>query len=185
LDSFESLIAMLLKREGYWTAIGVKVELSKEEKRAIGVATTPRWEMDVVAYRGATNELLAVECKSFLDSTGVIFRNGQFEPPKRYKLFANETTRRVVLAKLGEQMVASSACAPNPTVTLCLAAGKIARKSDRLQMLEHFATHGWRLFDEDWVFSRLKTAATAGFENDVAHVVAKLILRRKAAAESG
>jgi len=43
-------------------------------------------------------------------------------------------------------------------------------------------THGWRLFDEDWVFSRLKMAATAGFENDVAHVVAKLILRRKAAA---
>ena len=185
MDSFESLIAMLLKREGFWTAIGVKVELTKAEKRAIGVPSTPRWEMDVVAYRGATNELLAVECKSFLDSTGVIFRNGRFEPPKRYKLFANETTRRIVLAKLAEQMVASSACAPNPTVTLCLATGKIARKSKRLQMTDHFAAQGWRLFDEDWVFSRLKMAATAGFENDVAHVVAKLILRRKLAAKAG
>lgn len=183
MDSFESLIAMLLKREGYWTAGSVKVELSKQEKRAIGVPTTPRWEIDVVAYRGATNEILAVECKSFLDSTGVIFRNGQFDPPTRYKLFTNKATRRIVLARLAKQMVASSACAPSPTVTLCLAVGKIASKSNRLEMAKHFATHGWRLFDEDWVFSRLKLAATAGFENDIAHVVAKLVLRRKAAAE--
>src|SRR5207244_9212319 len=131
------------KGEGAGRAMGVKVEMTEKENLAIGAGTTPRWEMDVVAYRGRTSELLAVECKSCLDSTGVIFRNGQFEPPKRYKLFANETTRRVVLAKLAEQMVASSACAPNPTVTLCLATGKIARKSDRLQLAEHFATHGW------------------------------------------
>jgi hypothetical protein len=176
---------MLLKREGYWTATAVKVELTKEQKRAIGVATTPRWELDVVAYRGSTNELLAVECKSFLDSKGVIFRNGEFDPPKRYKLFSNETTRRVVLAKLADQLVATSACAPNPKVTLCLATGKIASTSERHQMSEHFAKHNWRLLDEDWIYSRLEAAATAGFENDVAHVVAKLIIRRKKCATAG
>lgn len=52
-------------------------------------------------------------------------------------------------------------------------------------MTEHFAVHGWQLFDEDWVFPRLKMAASVGFENDVAHVVAKLILRRKSERESG
>jgi hypothetical protein len=180
LDSFESLIAALLRRDGYWTNIGVKVELTRDEKRAIDSPSAPRWELDVVAYHGGTNELLVVECKSFLDSAGVTFRNQQFEPADRYKLFSNEKTRKVVLEKLATQLVHSLACAKNPKVILCLATGKIASKTDRQGLKQHFDRQGWRLFDEDWVFSRLKAAETAGYENDVAHIVAKLIFRRKA-----
>jgi hypothetical protein len=51
---------MLLRRDGYWTATSVKVELTKEEKRKINRPSSPRWEIDVVAYKGSTNELLAV-----------------------------------------------------------------------------------------------------------------------------
>ena len=69
MDAFESLVSLLLRRDGYWTATSVKVELTKMQKRAIGRPSSPRWEIDLVAYKPATNELLAVECKSFLDPT--------------------------------------------------------------------------------------------------------------------
>jgi hypothetical protein len=96
MDSFENLIALLLRREGWWTTTSFKVDLTKAEKREIGTHSAPRWELDVVAYRGQSNEVLAIECKSFLDSTGVVYRRGAFEPPERYKLFTREKTREIV-----------------------------------------------------------------------------------------
>ena len=71
MDAFESVIAGILQRQGFWTLTSFKVELTKAEKRTIGRPSSPRWELDVVAYRGRDNELRIVECKSFLDSIGV------------------------------------------------------------------------------------------------------------------
>ena len=105
MDAFESLIETLLNREGYWTDSNLKVELEKAEKRKIGRPSSPRWELDVVGYQGNSNELLVVECKSYLDSRGVLFRNGKFSNPSRYKLFTERTTREVVLGRLEEQLV--------------------------------------------------------------------------------
>ena len=82
MDAFESVISMLLRREGYWTISNFKVELTKDEKQQIGRHTTPRWELDLIADNGLTNKVLVVECKSFLDSTGVTFRDGLNNPPK-------------------------------------------------------------------------------------------------------
>jgi len=127
MDAFESLISMLLRHDGYWTIPSFKVELTKEEKRQIGRFSSPRWEVDLIAYKGSTNEILAIECKSFLDSRGVVFQNGAFSPPKRYKMFVDATLRKVVLKRLAEQLVETGACAPKPSVTLCLAMGKIAK----------------------------------------------------------
>src|SRR5437764_842416 len=100
MDAFESVVAMLLRREGFWISTSVKVALTKEEKRLIGRHSAPRWEIDLVAYKGSTNQLLAVECKSFLDSTGVVYRDGKFDLPKRYKLFTEPDLRRIVLERL-------------------------------------------------------------------------------------
>lgn len=177
MDAFEGLISMLLRHDGYWTTPSFKVDLTKEEKRRIRRASSPRWELDVVAYKGSTNEVLAVECKSFLDSTGVIFRNGTFEPERRYKLFTDDVLRSVVLERIAKQLQDTGACAPSPRVRLCLAAGKIARKSDRNGLLQHFASKGWLLFDLCWVRERLLKASQRGYENDVAFVVSKLLLR--------
>jgi len=66
MDAFESVIALLLRQEGYWVIPSFKVEITREEKRKIGRPSSPRWEIDLVAYQGATNEVLAVECKSYL-----------------------------------------------------------------------------------------------------------------------
>jgi hypothetical protein len=181
MDAFESLIAMLLRHDGYWTTPSFKVELSKREKVLIDKASSSRWELDLIAYKGSSNEVLAVECKSFLDSTGVVFRNGKFEPERRYKLFASPILRRTVLRRLSRQLVKSGSCAPRPRVTLCLAAGKIAAKSDRQQLESHFAKVGWKLIDSHWIQERLVRASQCGCENDVAFVVSKILLKNRQA----
>jgi hypothetical protein len=172
---------MLLRHDGYWTIPSFKVKLTKQEKREIGRHSSPRWELDLVAYKGSTNEVLAVECKSFLDSTGVTFRNDKFEPEDRYKLFNDDVLRLVVFRRLTEQLVAMGATAASPKVTLCLAIGKIAEKSDGDGLKSHFSAKGWRLFDVEWLRERLRLASQGGYENDVAFVVSKILLRDKAA----
>lgn len=180
MDAFESLISMLLRHEGYWTTPNFKVDLTAEEKRKIGRPSSPRWELDLIAYKGATNEVLMVECKSFLDSPGVLFRNGEFAPPKRYKLFTDDNLLEVVQSRLRAQLVKSGRCAAAPTVTLSLAIGKMARQTDVTGLQTRFNACGWKLFDPDWVREHLLTASKAGYENDVAFIVSKLLLRKKA-----
>lgn len=179
MNAFEDLIALLLRRDGYWTTTSFKVALTKEEKRAIGTHSVPRWEIDVLAYKGATNELLVVECKSFLDSPGVLFRNGSFDPVDRYKLFERQKTREVVLDALARQLVASNACAPNPRVKLALATGHIATRGDRAGLLAHFAAREWALFDDAWVQAKLSHTVNADYENEVAIVVAKILAQKR------
>lgn len=186
MDAFESVIAMLLRNgaddgaEKYWTITGFKINLTKEEKRAIGRATTPRWEIDVVAYNAEKNEVLAVECKSFLNSGGVMFCNGNFKAPRRYKLFTEEKVRKTVLDALEKQLVKSGLCRKNPNVRLCLAVGKFGGKCDRLGLEEFLRcnVNGY-LLDEDWIGNRIRALPESRYENEVAHVAVKLYQRER------
>lgn len=187
MDAFESVIAMLLRSGGledgsekYWTITGFKVNLSREEKRSIGRATTPRWEIDVVAYNARKNEVLAVECKSFLNSGGVMFCEGRFKAPKRYKLFAEEKTRQVVLNALKAQLVDSGLCRENPSVRLCLAVGKLGAKCDRDGLCKHLLQEcDGKLLDSEWINDRILALPGSQYENEVAHVAVKLYHRAK------
>jgi hypothetical protein len=71
MDAFEQLVSEILWMQGYWVRTSVKVCLTPDEKKAIGRPSCPRWELDVVGYRGGDNVIQVVECKSFLDSVGV------------------------------------------------------------------------------------------------------------------
>lgn len=182
MDSFESLVSSLLQREGYWTRTSFKVELTKEEKRAIGRPSSPRWELDLIAYKAKPNELLVVECKSFLDSPGVRLRGLDGTHPKealRYKLFNDCVLRETVLNRLVDQLVSAGSCAESPKLTLCLAAGKVATPADRDGISRLFRGNGWRLFDDSWLRERLVSVSGGSYENEVASVVAKLLLRHK------
>lgn len=167
-----------------WRAVrtSVKVELTKDEKRQIGRPSSPRWELDIVAYSGCENLLKVVECKSYLDSRGVALRAFDGSDEKfadRYKLFSDDKLRTVVFQRLRLQFAESGACPSNPEVKLCLACGRIASDTDRTGLHKHFADKGWELWDEPWLRERLKRMSDQGYENQVSAVVAKLLLRGK------
>lgn len=182
VDAFEALVGMLLERQGYWIRSGVKVELSKEEKRQIGKFSSPRWELDIVAYKGSDNSLLVVECKSFLDSRGVTAAAlaGPAEGRKdRYKLFRDRRLRDVIFRRLKTQLIDAGFCGPSPKTTLCLVAGHVAGEQDRTLLRKHFEAQGWRFWDDEWLRASLRALPQSGYENNISTVVAKLLLRNE------
>ena len=182
MDAFENLVSELLWQEGYWVRTSFKVNLTKEEKRDIGRPTTPRWELDIVAYSAKCNVLRVIECKSYLDSRGV--QASEVISPKspgksRYKLFTDEKLRETVFNRLALEMEILGACARKPKVTLGLACGKIASAKDHGELKAHFEQKGWELFDPDWLKEKMKQLSEASYENQISSVVAKLLLREK------
>jgi len=178
MDAFEAVVAAILQRQGFWTLTSAKVELTKEEKREIGRHSSPRWELDVIAYRGADNHLRVVECKSYLDSPGVdcaAFDGSKKSTQERYKLFFDRTLREVVLRRLSRQLVDGKFCAKKPKIQLCLAAGKV--NGDEQWLHAHFEKNGWLLLGPAYIRWELSKLKDAGYENSVAAVVTKLLLR--------
>jgi len=180
MDAFESVVSEILWRDGYWVQNAVKVELTKEEKVEIGRPSSPRWELDVVGYSGKRNELLVVECKSYLDSPGVAHKAFDGSVPKdkdRYKLFNEETLRRVVLSRLSLQMYEAGLVSKNPKTKLALVCGKIVSEQDRGLLRDHFDERGWLLWDDIWLREKLKLLSEGGYENSSVAAVSKLLLR--------
>jgi hypothetical protein len=182
VDAFEQVVSEILWKQGFWVRQSVKVELTKKEKIAIGRPSSPRWELDIVAYCGRSNLLRVVECKSYIDSRGVAFRafDGSDEGfAKRFKLFGEAHLRKVVFGRLCKQLAESGACRSKPRVKLCLACGRIASDIDREKLKKHFRQKGWELWDEPWLEKHLRHMAASGYENQVSAVVAKLLVRGK------
>jgi hypothetical protein len=178
VDAFEQLAADLLWNEGYWVRTCVKVELTREEKQLIGRPSSPRWEIDLVAYRPATDELLALECKSYLDSGGV--HAAHFEPDSRYahryKLFHDQLLRQTVLNRLKLQCVERGLCSPETKVRIGLIYAH-ATKANEIRLIERFTQHGWLLYGPEWLNSGLTRLAGGGYENSLAAVVSKIFGR--------
>src|SRR6185312_1288398 len=158
MDAFEQVVAEILWRGGYWVRTSFKVELTKEEKRKIELPSSPRWELDVLAYRARDNDIKVVECKSYLDSPGV--RLSGFDPEHadatRFKLFNKPVLREVVFNRLRQQLAETGACLPDANIQLCLACGRIASGTDRVGLQKYFAEQGWQLWDETWLRDQLK-----------------------------
>ena len=182
MDAFEEVVSEILWKDGYWVRTSVKVELEKEEKVLIERPSSPRWELDIVAYSGRDNLLRVVECKSYIDSRGVLLRalDGSDEKSaKLYKLFNNEKLREVVFHRLRQQFAKSGACAPDAVIKLCLACGRIATETDRAGLRNLFHQNDWELWDERWLHDKLEAMSKDPYENQVTAVVSKLLLRGK------
>ncbi len=147
MDAFEDLVGGILRAEGYWVHNGYKINLSKEDKRALGNPSMPRPEIDLVAYKAGTGELLSLECKSYFDSGGVHARDllPGGRNAQRYKMFVNADLRRIVLQRLVEQLVGSGAVADAPVPKLGLING-YATPANTDILTSHFEAHGWALF---------------------------------------
>jgi hypothetical protein len=178
MDSFENIMGWLLEQEGYWIRHSFKVNLTDNDKKRLGKPNMPRPEIDLIAYNPQDNEVLAVECKSWLDSAGVRWKDiicgGEYS---RFKLFCNQDLCTVVFERLLEQLAEKGACAPSATVKLCLATGHIANERPRVDIQKEFAGHGWKLFDEEWIGRHIVDAEKSGYQDHVATIVAKLIIR--------
>lgn len=178
MDSFESIVRTIFESKGYWVKTSFKVEITKEEKRNIGRPSSPRWELDVVAYKGGSKEILVIECKSYLDSPGVKadgLKNGKYK--ERYKLFNEDTLRNVVFNRLLTQLVDSGACSEDTTVKLCLASGKVASVPDRDELSEYFRTKGWNFYSDEWIKNELINLSNSAYEDEVATVTTKILTR--------
>ena len=179
MNAFESVISGILQSDGFWTFTNYKVELTREQKILIDRPTSPRWDIDVLAYQPGTNRLLIVECKSFLDSSGVAFRG--FDPTtggtKRYKLFNDQVLREVIFEQLTKQLIAQKLIRKQPKIQLCLAAGNIQKASVQ-SLQDHFDSMGWKIFDIHWILERLDKVASAGYDDYTVSIVAKLLARK-------
>jgi hypothetical protein len=179
MDAFESVVAALLERKGYWTRTSVKVDLTKEEKVEIGKPSSPRWEIDVLAYQANTNSLLVVECKSYLNSYGVrlsAFDGSSDLHASRFKLFNSRELRKVVFRRLSKQLVDSGFCPSAPKIKLCLVAGRIYQDVEPIR--QHFKKNGWELWDAEWLKNELEVLSRSGYDNTVVAIVSKLLLRK-------
>lgn len=180
MDAFEYIFSKVLQDEGYWTMIGYKVDLSKEDRRNLNNPSMPRPEIDIVAYRPADNELLMVECKSYLDSNGVghkAFTEAGNPHSGRYKLFTNEALFKIVRKRLLEQMKREGLfTTPQPKTKLCLAAAKI-RPNHEAPLKAHFTRKKWHLYGPEWIAGRIRALANKGYENEVMTIVTKILER--------
>jgi len=180
MDAFEQIAARLFEVQGYWTRIGYAVELTKQQKAALGKPSLPRPQLDIVAFKPSTNEILVVECKSYLDSYGVRFEDfhGKDDAEKDvYKMFNRRQLREVVLAAVVDQLRREGlVTATNPTVRLVLVAGNIYAGSEP-KLRELFKANGWTLVTPQEVISGLRAFADRGYENDVITLVTKLLTR--------
>jgi hypothetical protein len=169
---------MLFQQHGYWVRQGYKVDLTKEEKNEIGTPSMPRPEIDILAYKPKENELLWIECKSYLDSYGV--RASSFaddgNDEKRYKVFTRPEYRRIISSRLLIQTYEIGLTLREPVLRYGLATGKIyKREADDLKQL--FKSNGWFLYTPEWILEQLKVLSRGQYENNVATMVAKLIYR--------
>lgn len=55
MNAFEDIVAYYFEEEGYWVRKTVKVNISKEEKKLIGLPSMPRPEIDLVALKVKEN----------------------------------------------------------------------------------------------------------------------------------
>jgi len=185
MDAFEHIAARLFEVRGYWTRIGYAVKLSKEQKVAVGQPSLPRPQLDVIAYKPNTNELLVIECKSYLDSPGVMhaaFHGSEDAQGDLYKLFNRVKLREMVLSCLVTQLRQEGLIiGADPSVKLVLVAGKIYSK-DEQKLKSLFEEKGWTFVGPTEVAVGLREFADRGYENDVVTIVTKLLERNPSSA---
>ena len=180
MDHFENIISTLLEAEGYWVRRSFKINVTKEEKRLIGKHSIPRPEIDLLAFKFPTNEVLALEAKSFLDSFGVNLEQLQekHEVPKgRYKLFTSENYRSIVLSRLLSDLIECGMANANTKIILGLAAGKIYQNRGD-SMREFMSDQNWFFWSPEDIYRKVEALAKRGYENDPAIITAKTLMRQ-------
>jgi Holliday junction resolvase-like predicted endonuclease len=180
VNAFENIVAQYLEAEGYWVKQDVKVKISKEDKKAIGLPTMPRPEIDIVALNVEENELLLIEVKSYLDSYGVYFEAVSDEDDHlayRYRLFTDRKFREVVTKRLHEQYLTQGLIKESTRINYALAAGNIHSEQDESKIKSYFSKRRWKLFSPKEIKGKIMELSEKGWEDNVITMTTKLLLR--------
>ena len=179
MNAFENIIAQYLEEEGYWVRQSVKVDISKADKKEIDLPSMPRPEIDLVALKVKENELLLIEAKSFLDSSGVRFSGvsgKDSKDKKRYRLFTDSTYRDIVTKKLREEYLNNGLINEYTKINYALAAGNIY-SNDEQEIKNYFSERRWKLFTPNDLKNKMKELSGKRWEDNIVTITAKLILR--------
>ena len=179
MDHFEAIIKTLLEHEGHWVRQSFKVNLTKQEKRDIGKYSIPRPEIDLLAYNVSTNNIVALEAKSYLDSPGVRYNElcESYEVPEgRYKLFTCENYRDIVFSRLKKDLIQLNMANDSTSINLGLAAGNVYQsKSKDIKQL--FKNNDWTFWSPEDIKQKVYALASKGYENEPAIITAKILMR--------
>ena len=157
IDKFENIVTTLLEEEGFWVRHKFKVSVSLEEKKQIGKQSSPKPEIDMLAFNLRTNEVLALDVKAYLDSPGAKLSLLQEEhdvPTGRFKLFTSERYRSLVLARLLQDLITLGMANAETKVRLGMIAGKVNQgQSEAIR--EHMVAHDWLFWSPDDVKAKV------------------------------
>ncbi len=184
MNAFEDIIKMYLEEEGYWVRQSVKVDITKDDKKALGLPSMPRPEIDIVAIKVKDNELLLVEVKSFLDSYGVywqvvcgeIDKNDEYyEVAKHYRLFTNRKFRKIVTQRLREAYLKIGLINERTKINYAFAVGKFHSDSEE-RIRAYFSKHGrnWKLFAPTDIKEWIRKLSDKGWEDNLVIMTSKL-----------
>jgi hypothetical protein len=179
MDAFEKIIGQLLQEEKYWVKHSVKIELTLEEKRSINKPSTPRPEIDIVAYDVNRDTVYLLEVKSYLDSPGVRYDEvaiEQKEQSGRYKLLTAKNYRNVLSASLKRDWIEQGLIGAKTAISLGLIAGKIYRGQEE-EMAEYFNMQGWLFWGPSIIREKMLLLAGKGYENNAVTIAAKILTR--------
>ncbi|ELE1907205.1 hypothetical protein ACW0FU_002742 [Vibrio vulnificus] len=179
MELFEGIIKTLLEHEGYWVRQSFKVNVTKEEKRAIGKHSIPRPEIDLLAFKPGNNEVLVIEAKSYFDSSGVRLKEllESFDIPNgRYKLFTCENYRNIVFSRLHQDLLEQGLVNENCRYKLGLVAGNVYQNKS-LDIDEYFQANDWFFWSPEMVKDKVNNLASMGYENNTATLTAKILMR--------
>jgi len=181
MDAFENIISQLLQEDGFWVLQSVKVDLNKDEKVSISKPTTPRPEIDIIAYSCKENLLYLIEAKSYIDSLGVQKNDLVLEhdiQEGRYKLLTSKIYRDVVSKRLKNDFIVKGFINKNTKIHFGLIAGKI-HKNEYLEIKKIFDKKKWLFWGPEDIKQKLINLSKKGYEDNSVTMTAKLLLKSK------
>ncbi|MBK9543654.1 MAG: hypothetical protein IPO49_15315 [Bacteroidetes bacterium] len=179
MDAFEQIIGQLLVEEKYWVRHSVKIDLTPDEKRSINKPSTPRPEIDIVAYNTTTDTIFLLEAKSYLDSPGVVFEHvaiQQDEQSGRYKLLTAKNYRETLAKRLHKDWCRSGHILKSTRISFGLIAGKVYRNRED-ELNKYFEKRGWLFWGPAEIKSRILRLSENGYENNPVTIAAKILIR--------
>lgn len=179
MDAFEQIIGQLLEQEKYWIRHSVKINLTPEEKKKINKPSTPRPEIDIVAYDLSSDTLYLLEVKSYLDSPGVAYNHVAIEKDEqsgRYKLLTAKKYREILAKRLHSDLRKSGHIHVKTKISFGLIAGKVYQNREK-DFQKLFDEKGWLFLGPTRIKEMVTDLARKGYEDNAVTIAAKILTR--------